>query len=315
MNTIIIAAGMAALFAGCAFNPESMPIGPKDSAVYVDAGAPKTLDMKENKAKVAVITSLGDYAKDYKQVGETLDSSLNAKLSGFSFFQVVDRKSQAALIQNAVASGTDPAEAVSGVEANFVVVASIASLNVQEHTSPQTRKAQASTSYSADVVFDFRWISVATKRVVMTESIKKSGGYASSPEGLAAGLGNVAEEAVKEFCAKIAVKYAPPARVLETRGNGAAARISIGSNYGVAEHTDVCFYEIVDNSDVGGAKRDMRDIAKGKVKRVEAKSAWVEVENAKETNVRKGVYVRVLGLHKNSILDSVQNMPGTILGN
>ena len=312
MNKIIVAAGMAAMFAGCAFNPESMPIvSPKDTTVYVDPGAAKTLYTKESKAKVAVVTSLGAYAKDCKQVGETLDSSLNAKLSGFSFFQVVDRKSQAALIQNAVASGADPAESITGVEADFVVVARIASLNVQAHTSPQTRKAQASTSYSADVVFDFRWISVESKRVVMTESIKKSGGYASSPDGLVAGLGNVAEEAVKEFCAKIAVKYAPPARVLETRGNGMAARISIGSNYGVAEHTDVCFYEIVDNSDVGGAKRDMKDIATGKVKRVEEKSAWVEVKNAEETNVRKGVYVRVLGLHKNSLLE----MPGALLGN
>ena len=316
MNKIIVAAGMAAMFAGCAFNPESMPImPPKDTSIYVDPGAAKTLYTKESKAKVAVVTSLGAYAKDYKQVGETLDSSLNAKLSGFSFFQVVDRKSQAALIQNAVASGADPAESITGVEADFVVVARIASLNVQAHTSPQTRKAQASTSYSADVVFDFRWISVASKRVVMTESInKKAGGIAgiaSTPAGLVAGLGNVAEEAVNEFCAKIAVKYAPAARVLETRGNGAAARISIGSNYGVTEHTDVCFYEIVDNSDVGGAKRDMKDIATGKVKRVEEKSAWVEVKNAEETNVRKGVYVRVLGLHKNSLLE----MPGALLGN
>lgn len=299
MNKIIVAAGMAAMFAGCAFNPESMPImPPKDTSIYVDPGAAKTLYTKESKAKVAVVTSLGAYAKDYKQVGETLDSSLNAKLSGFSFFQVVDRKSQAALIQNAVASGADPAESITGVEADFVVVARIASLNVQAHTSPQTRKAQASTSYSADVVFDFRWISVESKRVVMTESIKKSGGNASSPDGLVAGLGNVAEEAVKEFCAKIAVKYAPEARVLETRGNGAAARISIGSNYGVTEHTDVCFYEIVDNSDVGGEKRDKKDIATGKVKRVEEKTAWVKVKNADETNVRKGVYVRVLGSHE-----------------
>ena len=297
MKQIIVVAGMAAMFAGCAFNPESMPIGQRDTAVYVDAGAPKTLATEESKAKVAVIASVGEY-KDYKQVAESLDSSLNARLAGFSFFQVVDRKSQAALIKDAVASGADMADIdLSGEEADFVVVARIATLSVQPYT---TKKG---TTYSGEAVFDFKWISKATQRVVMTESVKQSAGVASSQAELAATLSNAAENAVKEFCAKIAVKYAPPARVLETRGNGAAARISLGRNYGVAEGTQVCFYEIVDNSDVGGAKRDMKDIATGKVKRVEEKTAWVAVDNSEATNVRKGVYVRVLGMAKASLLD------------
>ena len=82
--------------------------------------------------------------------------------------------------------------------------------------------------------------------------------------------------------------------LLQTRGNGAAARISLGKNYGVGEGTKVCFYEIIDNSDVGGEKRDKNDIAMGEVKRVEEKTSWVSVDNADKVNVRKGVYVRVL---------------------
>ena len=304
MNRIIAAVGMATMFAGCAFNPESMPVGQKDSMVYVDPSAPKTLATEESKAKVSVMTVLGDY-QEYKQVGESMDSALNARLAGFSFFQVVDRKSQAALIKDAVASGADMTDIdISGVEADFVVVARIASLVVQPITS------NAGTMYSYAPTFDFKWISKATQRVIMTESIKAASGYANSQANLIGAISEAAEKAVNEFCAKIAAKYAPPARVLETRGNGAAARISIGRNYGVAEHTTVCFYEIVDNSDVGGAKRDMKDIATGKVKRVEEKSAWVAVKNAEETNVRKGVYVRVLGLEEGSLLD----LPDTLLG-
>lgn len=294
MKKTIVVAGMVTMFAGCAFNPEAMPIGEKDSAVYVDAGAPKTLASKESKAKVSVIVSLGEY-KDYKQVGESLDSSLNARLSGFSFFEVVDRKSQAALIKDAVASGADPAEAVNGIEANFVVVARMASLV----------KRQTGTIYSTDVVYDFKWISKESKKVIMTESFKPSVRAANSEAEVASALSEAAESAVKDFCAKIAAKYAPPARVLQTRGNGEAARISIGKNYGVAEGTEVCFYEIIDNSDVGGAKRDMNDIAKGTVKRVEEKTAWVKVEDAEKTNVRKGVYVRVLGMAEKSLLDNM----------
>ena len=313
MNKIMIGVGVAAMLAGCAFNPEAMPLGPKDSMVYVDKDAPETLAQKEKKAKIAVITSLGDY-KDFKQVGEALDSSLNAQIAGFSFFQVVDRKSTEALIRDAEAIGADPAEAIGGVEANFIVVARIASLIIDERQTQalQTKKSkkknvqtQPSSSYSAKVTFDFRWISKATKRVVMTESIKREVSYANSKADVVSCIGNAAEEAVNEFCAKIAVKYAPPARVLDTRGDGKAARISIGTNYGVTEGTDVCFYEIVDNSDVGGEKRDMRDIAKGTVEIVEEKSAWVEVKNHEKTNVRKGVYVRVLGLNKDTPLDKL----------
>ena len=284
MKQMLIGVGVAALFAGCSFNPESMPVGQRDSAVYVDQGAPKTLTTQEAKAKVAVISSEGEY-KERKQTADVLDSTLNAKLAGFAFFQVVDRKSQAALIKDSIASGTDPDDlSTAGVEADFVVVAKIASLTVQ----------QVGAGFSFDVVYDFKWISKATQKVIMTESIKPPTRSATSESDLANALNRSAELAARDFCAKIAVKYAPPARVLQTRGNGAAARISIGKNYGIGEGTKVCFYEIIDNSDVGGEKRDMNDIGTGEVKRVEEKSAWVAVDNAEQSNVRKGVYVRVL---------------------
>lgn len=284
MRRLLMAAGISAMIAGCAFNPESMPVGQRDSAVYVDEGAPKTLTTQEERAKVAVISSVGEYKK-YKTTADVLDSTLNAKLAGFAFFEVVDRKSQAALIKDALASGADSDELpTAGVEADFVVVAKIASLAVQNN----------GVEFTSDIVFDFKWISKATQKVIMTESIKPPMRSASSEVDLVNALNRAAGLAAADFCAKIAVKYAPPARVLQTRGNGAAARISIGKNYGIGEGTKVCFYEIIDNSDVGGAKRDMNDIASGEVKRVEEKTAWVAVDNAEQSNVRKGVYVRVL---------------------
>ena len=138
-----------ATIVGCAFNPESMPVGQKDSMVYVDKGAPQTLATKESKAKVAVITSVGEY-KEYQRTAESLDSSLNAKLSGFSFFEVVDRKSQSALIKDAVASGSDAEDIpVSGVEADFVVVARIASLTVQSSGTVYSFEVSCSVQQSS----------------------------------------------------------------------------------------------------------------------------------------------------------------------
>lgn len=288
MKQMVMGLGVALLLGGCAFNPESMPLASKDMLVYVDKDAPKTLLTKEKKAKVAVVTSVGEYGQ-YKAVAEALDSSLNARLSNFSFFQVVDRKSQAALAKDAIASGEDVAAAiVPGVEADFVVIARLVSLTIQP----------IGQMYSLRAVFDFKWISKATQRVIMTESLTPSIRSVSSAAEVIDAFSHAAKRATRDFCVKIGVKYAPPARVLETRGNGAAARISLGKNYGIGEGTQVCFYEIVDNSDVGGEKRDKKDIALGQVKRVEENTAWVAVENAEQTNVRKGVYVRMLGQKK-----------------
>lgn len=291
MKKIMFGVGVVALLAGCAFNPESMPLGQKDSMVYVDEGAPQSLATKENRAKVAVIATVGKSA-GFKSVEDALDSTLNAKLSKFAFFEIVDRKSQQALIKDAMQSGAEDIN-VEGVEADFVIVARAASLDISKR-SYTDKKGNVSYSYATDAVFDFKWISKETQKVIMTESMKPHVATSASEAQVIASLKDAAEEAASQFCAKIAVKYAPPARVLQTRGNGAAARISLGTNYGVGEGTTVCFYEIIDNSDVGGEKRDMSDIAKGVVKRVEEKTSWVKVDNAEEVNVRKGVYVRVL---------------------
>lgn len=291
--------------AGCAFNPESMPITARDNNVYVDPGAATSLDRKEHRFKVAVATSVGDY-KDYKQVAEALDSSLNAKLANYAFFEMVDRKSAAALIKEKAATAEDPTEIdYKAVESDYIVVGRIASLNVTQGQPIVTKKNTLSGSITANAQFDFKWIELDSQKVIMTKSVSKSA-FAQDAAGVVASLSAMAEEAAQEFCLAISSKYAPPARVLQTRGNGEAARISLGKNYGLTEDMEVTFFEIVDNSSVGGDKRDQNDVAKGTVKSVGEKSAWVRVHDFKNVNVRKGTYVRVLDQKKdafNSMLE------------
>lgn len=282
----VLVAG-AALISGCAFNPESMPITERDRAVYVDAEAPQSLAVKENRAKVAVSTSVGVY-KGVEPVAESLDSALTARLSSFAFFEMADRKSAAALIKEKVATSDDPtAIDFKQVAADFLVVGRIASLTVA--ASPTQQGA-----YKIDVQFDFKWLSVESQKVVLTKSIRPVVRNALNAGEVNALLSRAAERAAREFCTAISAKYAPPARVLQTRGGGEAARISIGRNYGLSENAEVCFFEFVDNSDVGGEKRSQNDVAKGVVKSVEEKSAWVEVKDFEKVNVRRGTYVRVL---------------------
>ena len=279
MKKKMVPAICAVLAAGCSFNPETMPISSRDQAVYVDAGAPQRDG--EEKAKVAVRVSVGDYSQ-YAIVGNSLSTTLGERLSNFAFFDLVDRGAASAIIQEMAATASDPTEIdFSNVEADFVVFAKIASITTM---LPKV-----------DVQFDFSWVSLGdSQRVIMKKSIRPTTRAVANETEMEGVLIRAAELAAAEFAQAISSKYAPPARVLQTRGNGEAARINIGRDYGLAEGMEVEFYEIVDNSALGGDKRDASMVALGTVKRVEEKAAWVKVSDFEKVNVRKGVYVRVL---------------------
>lgn len=293
---------MGVLVSGCAFDPYTMArVSPRDTTdMYVDAGAPEA-NRKTERAKVAVKVSLGNLAnKGYDTVADAMDSGINADLSNFAFFELVDRKSMFALVNESVVTSDNPFEAntLSQVGADYIVVARLTSM--------------VCTQGKMSAQFDFKWLNVASQRVVMTKSITPQDRFVSSynvdsaDPALVAALRNMAEDAAKQFAHAITLKYMPPVRVMETRGNGAAARISIGKNYGLAQGNMVCFYEIVDNSALGGKKRDFCDLASGTVEIVEADSAWVKVNDSDKTNVRKGVYVRVLEGQDKDVFNKVR---------
>jgi len=294
MNTAATVVVLGGLVGGCAFAPESMPIGQKDNTVYVDAGAPKSLSKKESRAKVVVVATPGKY-KNFAQVAESMDSGLNDNLSKFAFFEMVDRKSGAALLNEKFATADDPTTVdLKQVEADFMVIARIASLEISQGQPTKHKGKVTPGTFSGKVQFDFRWLSIESQKVIMTKSVGPADLFGGDEAQIMSDVSRQAQEAVAEFCRAISSKYTPPARVLMTRGNGEAARISIGTNYGLKEGTQIGFFEIVDNSSVGGDARDRSDIGRGTVKLVDEKSAWVRVHDFEKVNVRKGVYVRVL---------------------
>lgn len=303
------AALLGVLVSGCAFDPYTMArVSPRDTTdMYVDAGADAPrVPGKTEKAKVAVKVSLGAYAdkKGYEGVADAMDSGINADLANFAFFEIVDRKSLFALVNESVLTSDNPFEAntLSQVEADYIVVARLTSMVVN--------------LIKLSARFDFKWLDVKSQRVVMTKSVTPDSKYVlrvynalmqndDSNPAVVAALSKMAEDAAKQFAHAITLKYMPPVRVTETRGNGAAARISIGKNYGLEQGNMVCFYEIVDNSALGGKKRDFCDLARGTVEIVEADSAWIKVNDPDKTNVRKGVYVRVLEGQDKDVFDHV----------
>ena len=291
----VLASGVALLVcAGCvAPKPESQPIDPnRDNLIYEDQGAVK--QVKEEKSRVAIIVSQGDY-KEAAGAAKALDSTLTSLISDFAFFQVAERSNLGALMQEGAlaALNADGDNLPEIPEADYLITASMNAFQIVQRQTTPLGSSTPKTVADVFISVDFRFYETESKRVILSKNIEKKypGEDVSSAKSKAA---VAAQECAKVFAMELGTRYAPPARVVETRGGGRVAHISMGTNYGVAKGAKVEFFQYVDNSAViEGATRDPSVVATGTVLESDQKTAWVEVDNYKNAIVKRGHYVRI----------------------
>ena len=314
MSPCLVASGVALLVCGgcVAPNPASLPATERDNLIYQDQGA--TQQKKEEKSRVAIIVSQGDY-KEAAGAAKALDSTLTSLISEFAFFQVAERSNLGALMQEgALAALNEDGDTLPSIpDADYLITASLNAFQIVERLSTSllttsllaapNDRGNVRTVADVYVSVDFRFYEMDSKRVILTRNIEKKypGEDVSSARSKAA---IAAQECAKAFAMDLGERFAPPARVVETRGKGKVARISMGTNYGAAKGAKVEFFEYVDNSDVvAGATRDMSLVARGIVLESDQKNAWVEIENYKEANVKRGHYVKIRGDQSKGLRD------------
>ncbi len=276
-------------------NPASLAVTDRDKAVYQDQGAAKQED--EGKARVAIIVSQGDY-KNAGEAAKALDSTLTSLISDFAFFEVAERANLGALMQEgalkALDEDGDALPAIPG--ADFLITATMNTFQMIERPKGLSDTLIATDKKTVvDVVIsvDFRFYETDGKRVILTRNIERKYPCADMSSAKSK-VAVAAQECAKAFAMELGSRYAPPARVVETRGGGEVARISMGSNYGLAKGVKVEFFEYVDNSDIiEGATREPSIVAKGTTIESDVKSAWVEIDDHKKANVKRGHYVRI----------------------
>jgi hypothetical protein len=93
------------------------------------------------------------------------------------------------------------------------------------------------------------------------------------------------------FAASIGNRFAPPASVMETRGGGKVALVSMGTNYGAAKGVRVEFFEYVKYPEF--PKPMPRVFATGRIVDAEELTAWAVISNHKTANVRRRHKVRI----------------------
>ena len=295
----------AAMITGCAFNPNSMPVSPRDNGMYEDADAKGPV--KEKKFRLAVYVSQGDYAKT-GNIAKALDSSLTSALSDFAFFQIVDRSSAEAVQQEKFFAGEDVND-VSFQSADVIVTAKLngfSAITESESYNPITKKKDKTYTVSGSV--DFRFFNANNPtETKLAKNITKSYS-ASSPEDFASLAVQTAQECAKTFAQELGCRYAPPARILETRGNCQAAEASFGSNYGAVRGSKVEIFEYVDRSAVvKGQTRVPRVIATGTIRISDLNSCWIEVDDYETVQVKQGHYVRLAADQSKGFLGSMKD--------
>lgn len=244
----------------------------------------------------------------YQLVSDAMDSALTQVLADFEFFAIVERSNLDVLIkeQNMEFLDDDGGYTLEIPDADYLVVARINQARVQEHerqtigmiNNPQgiTLGAKTAYSYSSHLNVDLRFYEKATKRTLLIRNFQKSSPEKYNQEDIAmAKLAVVASDCAKDFAFELGMKYAPAARVLETRGKGRIAKINIGKNYGLARGARVKFAER--NTTVGlvGDDEDLSfsTIGYGVVIEAGTSSSWCEVLDPGDANVMRGHYARL----------------------
>lgn len=120
---------------------------------------------------------------------------------------------------------------------------------------------------------------------------------------------SAARACVDEYVAILSRDYLQEARVLETRGDGKYAWISLGQKDGVVADTKVQFYEIDDLGDVMDSwSVTQKPIAYGTVIGVpDGKTCWAKIEQYDKVSVRKYHFVKIISIPKpkSSVLERV----------
>ena len=298
--TIITGIALAALMSGCAaVNPLEVKQTARDLQKAQDV---ITRPLPESRYKIAILSKSIKHASDPSNdnyLASEMESALATKLTGLGWFDTVDRKNGIAIVSEAMLSGNE--DEIPEAQLALVAESSVTYIAKQGWK----RTAYANKARGAEVITDFRLVDLSTKEPIL---VKK---YRSAIDDTAKGA---AREAITIAAAMNATKFAqtlasrllPEGKVIQTRGDGKYAQISLGKNYQLTPEvtrwawwpykflplwyvketvTPATTVDFVKIEKEGDAYNILPPFAKGSVISTELKSAWIEVENSELANV------------------------------
>lgn len=254
------------LMAGCTTpNPEILSQLGRDSGVYT----PPAGEMKRQAAEkrsVAIFATYGNFAS-CQDILETLDAKLTEMIHNSPMFSVVERQN---------ISWGDADGLITGKRIDVVIPADYI----------LDAKIRSGGEGGGILTVDFRLYDVQKRELLMVKSISEAFGRGKDRQ-------IVGQRCAEAFARVVRGKLAPPARIIETRGDLAVAFISRGTEYGLLANREVRFFELVDNPiEPGKFRKDV--VGRGWVMESNSEDAWVEIYHPKQARCRVGDFVEVI---------------------
>ena len=294
------------MIVGCSSpRPELMPQTERDKLTYQDKGA--MIQREDVSFRIAVCVDQKEYER-YPKAGDAVETQMAEAVSKFKLFQFVERSRINALAAEKLFQGQS-------TEASSLLTAADYLLSVKLNISMEECKVRVdingnrtNNEYSNRFVImwrlnmkpDFRLYEVDSGKVVLVKSFEgcvelPGSRIEEARANLQPSIASTMKMLTKEFSMMLTSRYAPKARVLQTRGDGKVAQISIGKEYGMSPGMEVEFYGYEDHSDiVAGRERSESMVGYGRVlEDIGPKFAWVEILDHSSVKVLRGHYVRV----------------------
>ena len=300
------AAGVCAFWlAGCStIDPLTMDRTPRDEEVYAD----KTGDAIPKEARrVCVVSQVVNHQRSQETyhtefIERAVEEAAMNAFSNLGWFRAsklsVDaRKALQEIEHGAVKEVKIDSDYVLQTRTSVAYVAKWSWLWWQRVTS-HSKKARG-----VKMETEFRLIDAVSRELVIGAKFRTERDCGKGD--VRSAISDAAKENVRKFARVVSARYLPPGRVVETRGGGHCAKVSIGiNNMLLAEGkgrpaTRVDFFEYVKHP--GSDRREKTIIAHGKVISAEKNDAWIEVDAdwiSRTTHlatyaVKRGHYVKI----------------------
>jgi len=281
---IAAAAAVSSAITGCrSFEPLDMDQTARDQEVYKSDVQIPALP----RTKIAVINKLSmpkDHFPAFDQyIVNQMESYVTAHFTNLGSFDTVDRKNGLTIDSEAVMSadknGIDPSQ-VAGAQKILIT-----------ETSVQWYAGSRMTYFpdkadSVKMITNYRMIDLQSKETVISKSIESHVEKVHGGNAAMQAIDDAAKSNAKKFAKVVSARFLPPAKVIQMRGNGLAAQVSMGKNYMAEPGEMVEFLTVETDGPIA--------FARGTVRIADDKRSWVEVMNHEKVGVKKGHFVKLL---------------------
>lgn len=296
---------LACWFAGCStIDPLTMDRTPRDEEAYADNTGD---EIPQEARRVCVVSQVVDHQRTKEKyhtefIERAVEEAAMNAFSNLGWFRAsrlsVDARKALQEIEHGAAKEIRiDSDYVLQTRTSAAYVAKWSCLWWQRVTS-HSKKARG-----VKLETEFRLIDAVSHELVIGAKFRTEKDCGKGD--VRSAISDAAKANVRKFARVVSARYLPPGRVVETRGGGHCAKISIGiNNMLVAEGkgrpaTRVDFFEYVKHP--GSDRREKMIIAHGKVISSEKNDAWIEVDAdwiSRTTHlatyaVKRGHYVKI----------------------